>query len=221
MVGGSELAFRLLARRHGAQLCYTPMIGCGEFAAPGAGVRLLERHADDCPLVAHFSGNDPQALLSAARQAERCSGVVAVDLNLGCPQRSARAGHFGAFLCVEPADRLLVLRIVSALAKQLTVPVFCKIRLLDELDETLAFAEQLQAAGCALLAVHGRYRGSPLRRRDGAAHLEQVALIKQRLSIPVVTNGNVRSAAELVDSLRATGADGVMSAEGVIILFNL
>eukprot|EP01050_Picozoa_sp_SAG11_P030854 SAG11_NODE_9311_length_923_cov_1.446602_1_plen_207_part_10 len=153
MVGGSELAFRLLARRHGAQLCYTPMIGCEEFAAPGGGVGLLERHVDDSPLVAHFSGNDPQALLTAARQAERCSGVVAVDLNLGCPQRSARAGHFGAFLCVEPADRLLVLRIVSALAKQLTVPVFCKIRLLDELDETLAFAEQLQGAGCALLAV--------------------------------------------------------------------
>merc|ERR1719149_137377 len=89
MVGGSELAFRLLARRHGAQLCYTPMIRSEEFAVP-----LLERHADDCPLVAHFSGNDPQTLLDAARQAERCRGVVAVDLNLGCPQRAARSGRF-------------------------------------------------------------------------------------------------------------------------------
>merc|ERR1719149_448435 len=86
MVGGSELAFRLLARRHGAQLCYTPMIRSEEFAVP-----LLERHADDCPLVAHFSGNDPQTLLDAARQAERCRGVVAVDLNLGCPQPAAPA----------------------------------------------------------------------------------------------------------------------------------
>ena len=91
---GSELAFRLLARRHGAQLCYTPMIRSEEFSVP-----LLERHADDCPLVAHFSGNDPQTLLDAARQAERCRGVVAVDLNLGCPQRAARSGRFGAFLC--------------------------------------------------------------------------------------------------------------------------
>ena len=70
---------------------------------------------------------------------------------------------------------------------QLTVPVFCKIRLLDNLDETLAFAEQLQQAGCALLAVHGRYRGSPLHRRDGPAHLDQITLIKQRLSIPVTS----------------------------------
>jgi len=210
MVGGSELAFRLLARRHGAQLCYTPMIRSEEFAVP-----LLERHADDCPLVAHFSGNDPQTLLDAARQAERCRGVVAVDLNLGCPQRAARSGRFGAFLC-DAADRALLLRIVSTLSRSLCVPLFCKIRLLDEIDETLAFAQQLQDAGCALLAVHGRYRGSPMRRRDGPAHLDQVALIKQRLSVPVVTNGNVRSGAELVDSLLLTGADGAMTAEGAL-----
>ena len=215
MVGGSELAFRLLARRHGAQLCYTPMICADDFCKPDGGISLLERHADDCPVVAHFSGNDPQKLLDVASQAERCSGVVAVDLNLGCPQRSAQAGHFGAFLC-DPADRTLLLRIVSTLARSLSVPFFCKIRLLDELDDTLEFVQQLEEAGCALLAVHGRYRGSPLRRRDGPAHLDQIALIKQKLHIPVITNGNVRSAAELVESLMLTGADGAMTAEGAL-----
>ena len=215
MVGGSELAFRLLARRHGAQLCYTPMICCEEFSKPGAGVNLLERHVDDCPLVAHFSGNDPQKLLDVASKAERCSGVVAVDLNLGCPQRSAQSGHFGAFLC-DPVDRKLLLSIVSTLSRSLGVPFFCKIRLLNELDDTLEFVQQLQDAGCALLAVHGRYRGSPMHRRDGSAHLDQIALIKKKLSIPVITNGNVRNAAELVQSLRITGADGAMTAEGAL-----
>ena len=215
MVGGSELAFRLLARRHGAQLCYTPMVTADEFNAPGAGISLLERHVDDCPVVAHFAGDDAQKLLDVAKRAERCSGVVAIDLNLGCPQRAALNGHFGAYLC-DPVDRTLLLNIVSTLSRSLSVPFFCKIRLLDELDDTLAFAQQLQDAGCALLAVHGRYRGSPLRRRDGPAHLDQIALIKQRLSIPVITNGNVRDAAELVESLLVTGADGAMTAEGAL-----
>ena len=215
MVGGSELAFRLLARRHGAQLCYTPMIRAEEFSKPGAGVNLLERHADDCPVVAHFSGNDPQLLLDVARKAERCPGVVAIDLNLGCPQRSAHSGHFGAFLC-DPVDRKLLLSIVSTLSRSLRVPFFCKIRLLNELDDTLEFAHQLQDAGCSLLAVHGRYRGSPMHRRDGPAHLDQIAAIKQTLSIPVITNGNVRNAAELAQSLQITGADGVMTAEGAL-----
>ena len=91
MVGGSELAFRLLARRHGAQLCYTPMIHQEDWSEPGAGVNLLERHVDDCPLVAHFSGDDPQKLLNVALEAERCSGVVAIDLNLGCLSAVRRA----------------------------------------------------------------------------------------------------------------------------------
>ena len=215
MVGGSELAFRLLARRHGAQLCYTPMICCDEWSKPGAGANLLERHVDDSPLVAHFSGNDPQRLLAVALEAERCSGVVAIDLNLGCPQRTARAGHFGAFLC-DPVDRTLLLRIVSTLSRSLRVPFFCKIRLLDDLDDTLQFVSQLQDAGCALIAVHGRYRGSPMHRRDGPAHLDQVARIKQAVSVPVITNGNVRNAAELVESLRITGADGAMTAEAAL-----
>ena len=210
-----QLAFRLLARRHGAQLCYTPMIRCEDFSTSGAGINLLERHVDDCPLVAHFSGNDPQRLLEVARQAERCTGVVAVDLNLGCPQRTAKSGHFGAFLC-DAADRTLLLNIVATLSRSLSVPFFCKIRLLDELDDTLAFVQQLEDAGCALLAVHGRYRGSPMHRRDGPAHLDQIALIKKQLTIPVITNGNVRDAAELVESLVVTGADGVMSAEGAL-----
>ena len=215
MVGGSELAFRLLARRYGARLCYTPMILCEDFCKPGAGVKLLERHADDSPVVAHFAGDDAHKLLDVAIQAERCSGVVAVDLNLGCPQRSARNGHFGAFLC-DRVDRELLLGIVSTLSRSLTVPFFCKIRLLDDLDDTLEFVQQLQDAGCALLAVHGRYRGSPLRRRDGPAHLDQIATIKEKLSIPVVTNGNVRNGVELVQSLQITGADGVMVAEGAL-----
>ena len=53
--------------------------------------------------------------------------------------------------------RQLVLRIVETLARSLAVPVFAKIRLLDEgVDATVAFARQLESAGCALLAVHGR-----------------------------------------------------------------
>ena len=215
MVGGSELAFRLLARRHGAQLCYTPMIKSEEFNKKGGGVALLERHVDDAPLVAHFSGNDAATLLTVAKRAERCPGIVAIDLNLGCPQRSAHSGHFGAFLC-EPHDRPLLLSIVATCAKGLGIPFFCKIRLLDDLNETLEFASQLEAAGCALLCVHARYRGSPMHRRDGPAHLDQVKLIKERLNIPVLANGNVRNASELLENLNTTGADGIMSAEGAL-----
>jgi len=221
MVGASELPFRLLSRKYGADLCYTPMIYSARFVEDDAYRQAELRTAPgDAPLVAHFCGNCPATLLKAARLAE--PHVCAIDLNLGCPQRVAHSGNFGSYLCATAEGRATVLSIVRTLSSHLRVPVFCKIRLLDELDETLSFAQQLQDAGCALLAVHGRYRGSATRRRDGPAHLEQVAAIVAEVKraageqMPVLSNGNVRSAADLLSALAATGADGVMSAEGAL-----
>lgn len=217
MVGGSELPFRMLARRYGTDLCYTPMIYSGPFsqdaayrAAPENGFQTCP---EDRPLVAHFCGNDPEVLLAAARHV--VGQVDAIDLNMGCPQRVAYAGHFGSYL-LDPKDRELVCSIVKRLSDSLPIPVFCKIRLLDDLEETLKLAKQLEASGASLLAVHARYRGSPTHRRDGPAHLEQVRPIKKALRIPVLANGNVRSWEDVLANLKSTGADGIMSAEGML-----
>jgi tRNA-dihydrouridine synthase 1 len=217
MVGGSELPFRLLARRYGAQLCYSPMIYSTRFVNDAAYRAAELRSAPgDAPLVLHFCGNDPATLLAAARLA--APHCVAVDLNLGCPQRVAHSGNFGAHLCATAEGRATALRCVRALATGgLSVPVFAKIRLLDDAADTLAFATSLREAGAALLAVHARYRGSATRRRDGPAHLDKVREIRDALpDVPILSNGNVRDAADVLAALRATGADGVMSAEGAL-----
>ncbi|CAJ1401783.1 unnamed protein product [Effrenium voratum] len=217
MVGGSELPFRMMARRFGTQLCYTPMIYSGPFANdeayradPANGFQTCQQ---DRPLVAHFCGNDPEVILAAAKHIVH--SVDAVDLNLGCPQRVAHAEHFGSYL-LDPEDRQLVCSIVKRLSEGLPVPVFCKIRLLDSLEETLQLVRQLEASGASLIAVHARYRGSPTHRRDGPAHLDQVAIIKKVVKVPVLANGNVKSWGDVVANLRSTGADGVMSAEGML-----
>jgi tRNA-dihydrouridine synthase 1 len=219
MVGASELPFRLLCRRHGAQLCYTPMMHAAEFIDPahvasGYGVGALQTRPSDAPLVAHFAANDPAVLLAAARRAEPYA--VAIDLNLGCPQRSAHSGHYGAFLTDPGPDRPLVLGMVSAVARGCKLPIFVKIRLQETLEGTLEFAHQLEAAGADLIAVHGRIRGHWAHRRKGPADLSQIKAVKEAVNVPVLTNGNVRGPEELLASLEQTGADGVMSAEGAL-----
>ena len=221
MVGGSDLAFRLLARRYGAQLCYTPMLYSGRFVQE-AEYREAQLRSDssglDTPLVVHFCGNEPDVLVAAGRLAAQRPGVVAVDLNLGCPQRVAHAGNFGSYLCASETGRCIALRCVAAMAKRLPVPVFVKIRLLDEgVEETIDFCLKLREAGAKLIAVHARYRGSPTRRRDGPADLDAVRAIKAALpDMPILSNGNVRDAKDLLRALKNTHADGVMSAEGAL-----
>lgn len=58
---------------------------------------------------------------------------------------------------------------------------------------TLKLVKQLAASGASLIAVHARYRGTPTHRRDGPAHLDQVAIIKKAVDVPVLANGNIKS----------------------------
>ena len=77
MVGASELAFRLLCRRYGATLAYTPMMNSDKFATD-AEYRAAEFQTTvhDRPLVAHFSANDPKTFLAAARHVEsQCDAI--------------------------------------------------------------------------------------------------------------------------------------------------
>ena len=82
----------------------------------------------DRPLIAQLSGRNVDEVVACARDLEATGCVDAVDLNLGCPQACAEKGGYGAFLLTEPE---LVYEIVSGMARALTIPVTCKIRVLS------------------------------------------------------------------------------------------
>ena len=219
MVGASELAFRLLCRRYGTQLAYTPMMSAQKFAT-SATYRQEEFQTcpEDRPLVCHFAANHPDDFAAAARLAEPFCD--AIDLNLGCPQRTAYIGHFGSYL-LEEKDRDLVCSIVRSGARAVQIPIFCKIRLLNTLPETIQLCEGLRNAGASLIAIHARYRASWERKgpgaRDGPALLDQVLAIKKAVrDIPIIANGNTITYSDVKRNLELTQADGLMSAEGIL-----
>ena len=221
MVGQSDLAFRVLCLRHGASACWTEMfysqrIVEDETYLPSA----LQSCAEDRPLVVQVCGNDPATMAMAAVKIEEyCNsslyGLDAIDVNLGCPQKRAKEGHYGSYL-LDRRDWELVESIVTAMASSAKVPISCKIRLLQTQAQTLEFARRLQRAGASLITVHGRQRGSQRHGRRGPADLHQVAAVKKALKIPVVANGNIRCPRDALRNLELTGADGVMSAEGIL-----
>lgn len=221
MVGASELPFRLLCRKYGAQLCYTPMMSSTQFvhdAAYRQAEFLGQVTPEDRPLVCHFSANDPNDFSRAAQLVEPYCD--AIDLNLGCPQRTAYVGHFGSYL-LDPVDRALVLQIVAAGVKAVSIPICCKIRLLNTLEETIELCQQLREAGASLIAIHARYRASWERTgpgaRDGPALLDQVTEIRKHVpDIPIIANGNTKTFDDVVKNLELTKADGLMSAEGIL-----
>jgi len=233
MVGQSEWAFRVLCREYGATVCYSPMWFSKSFpninetdnektnyrnacladiGVDPQGNYISDLNAKDRPLVVQFCGNDPKVLLNAALQVQ--DYCDAIDINLGCPQRRAKEDHFGAYL-LGKSDWPLVESLVTTLSQNLKIPVFCKIRLHGLINETIQFCHMLQNAGCKLITVHGRF-ASQTKRRHGLANLDSIKLIKEALSIPVVSNGNIRNYEDAINNLKKTNADAVMSAETLL-----
>lgn len=105
--------------------------------------------------------------------------------------------------------------VVKTLHENLRVPVFCKIRIFPEYDKTLAYAKGLEAAGCQLLVVHGRTREMK-GIHQGVADWDYVKKLKQELSIPVISNGNLRYFEDIEECMQYTKVDGVMSAEAIL-----
>ena len=156
MVDASDHAFRILCKRYGADGSYTPMIHSKIFMESAAFRKeYFSTHAtEEChPLLAQFCANDPKTLLDAARIIQPfCDGV---DINFGCPQRIAKRGNYGAFLM---DDWPLVEKLIKELDEHLDVPVTAKIRVYDDLERSVAFAQMVEKAGAQIIAVHGRTR---------------------------------------------------------------
>lgn len=215
MVDQSELAWRILSRRYGADLCYTPMFHARLFSTEEKYRKSMWSDADgnddqDRPLIVQFCANDVDYLLNAAKLVEdKCD---AVDINLGCPQGIARKGKYGAFLM---DDWELVHKLIRKLHDNLKVPVTAKIRIYDDKEKSLQYAKMVLDAGAQFIAVHGRTRDMK-GQATGLANWKILKYLRENLPAEQVffANGNIMYPNDIERCQDETSCDAVMSAEG-------
>ncbi|KAF9946367.1 hypothetical protein BGZ65_009793, partial [Modicella reniformis] len=210
MVDQSELAWRILSRRHKADLCYTPMFNAKLFVndpkyrnEQWAGLKdgFGGGGPNDRPLIVQFCANDPEYLLQAALMvAPYCD---AVDINIGCPQHIARRGHYGAFLM---EDWPLISSLISTLHKHLPVPVTAKIRVFPEVEKTIEYAKMIVTSGAQMLVVHGRLREMK-GHLTGIADWTKIRAVREAVGhlVPVIANGNILYHDDLTRCIQETG----------------
>lgn len=215
MVDQSELAWRILSRRYGADLCYTPMFHARLFATEEKYRNNMWSELDgdkekDRPLIVQFCANDSDYLLKAAKFVEdKCD---AVDLNLGCPQGIAKKGNYGAFLM---DDWDLVYKLIKNLHDNLKCPVTAKIRVYDDWEKSLEYAKLVLNAGAQFITIHGRTRDMK-GQATGLANWEILKYLKDNLPKDQVffANGNILYPSDLQRCTDVVRCDAVMSAEG-------
>ncbi|TBU06466.1 tRNA-dihydrouridine synthase [Hamiltosporidium magnivora] len=210
MVGNSDLSWRILSRKYGADVCYTEMVHVESFLQSKSDPQnnyWFSTNKEDKPLIIQICGNNPDKMLEAAEKLQNyCNGI---DINLGCPQPIAKKGYYGAYL---QENMSLIYQIVNKLSNNLKVPISCKIRILETLENTIEYAKMLENAGCSLIAVHGRTREQK-GDKTGLANWEIIKKIKESVCIPVIANGNMSTKKDIKHCLEYTKCDGIMIAE--------
>lgn len=206
MVGVSDLPFREICLQQGATLAVAEMVAANPVLWDTEKHRLrLKRSAVCGPDIIQIAGFDPQMMADAAR-VNAGRGAEVIDINMGCPAKKVLKKAAGSALLKDPA---LVARILRAVTAAVDVPVTLKIRTGWSRDQRngLDIARIAEDCGIAMLSVHGRTREC---RFLGDAEYDTIAEIKQRISIPVIANGDIDSPQKARYVLDHTKADGLM-----------
>ena len=229
LAGVSDRAFRRVCRACGADFTVSEMVSakalCYEQRKKDPKVRsvsgqLASVMADELPMAVQIFGSEPDFMAEAARMIEAneyigCVSEVppsAIDINMGCPVRKVTGNGEGSALLKNPG---LIGEIVTAVVKAVKLPVTVKIRAGWDKDSVNApeVARIIEASGASLLTVHARTREQMY---EPGVDRSVITAVKQAVSIPVLGNGDIYTAADALSMMAETGCDGVMIARGAM-----
>lgn len=205
MAGYSDHSFRTLCKEQGADVVVTELISAKALHFENEKTyRYLASGADEAPAFVQLFGNEPELMAEvAARLQTRFAGI---DVNLGCPAPKVFRNHEGSALLAEPD---LIYRIVKAMSSAVTCPVTVKIRKGIHKGDNLSVEAALaaQEGGAKAVTLHARTAAQMF---SGPADWENIREVKEKLSIPLIGNGDVKSAQDALHMLAETGCDGIM-----------
>lgn len=164
----------------------------------------------DVPLVAQLVGNSSKALVAAVRKAE-AAGARHINLNMGCPYGRMTTGATGGAMLQHPE---LLAEIIPDLRQAISGSFSIKLRAgYDDTEQIFSYLPLFAKAEVDFLVLHPR---TVMQKYAGSADHSITARVVRETSLPIIANGDVRTAVEGLRILEETGAAGLMLGRGAI-----
>jgi tRNA-dihydrouridine synthase B len=206
MAGITDFPFRMICKELGAGLVFSEMVSVEALIREHKRTQsMLHTNAAERPVVFQIFGSKPASMAEAAHILSQ-GEVDFIDINMGCPvPKVLKSGSGSALL----RDIGLAKEIMSAVVRASKVPVTVKVRLGWDGRNIVAvdIAQAAESVGIAAVTVHGRTKVQGF---SGHADWTMIKVVKESVGIPVIGNGDVRSATDVKRMIDETGCDGVM-----------
>jgi len=215
MSGVTDSAFRRVVRRasgHAVGLMLTEFISVEALTRDNEkSARMMRFRPEERPISIQIFGADADRMARAAVLVEQ-AGADVLDVNCGCPVPKVVKRGGGCELMRQPDKLYAILRAVK---REVSIPVTLKMRSgWDEGSLNAAdIAEVAQAAGLAMVTIHGRTR---VQLYQGEADWSVIPGVRRRVSIPVVGSGDVSTAQEALAREREYAPDAIMIGRGAL-----
>ena len=210
LAGITDLPFRNLVSSFGAGLVVSEMIASQEMVQAKQGVReKAELGFGSDHTAVQLAGREAYWMSEAAKMAQD-NGAQLIDINMGCPAKKVVNGYSGSAL-LKDLDHALTL--IDAVVAAVSVPVTLKTRLGwdDQCRNAPDLARRAEAAGIAMITIHGRTRCQFYK---GEADWLAIADVSQAVDIPVIANGDITNGQTARTAMQAAQSAGVMIGRG-------